>query len=108
MKLALLVAAYAVGMAGANILLRYTSQAQGWPWWLWFAAANITGFVCVVVLPHALRLAPSNIVYALTIGIGFCLLQLTAWALFRENLSPWQWAGVLFVALGIILLQIKS
>lgn len=108
MRLALLIAAYALGMAGANLLLRFTSRAEGLSWWLWFAAANATGFVCVAVLPHALKLAPSNIVYALSIGIGFCLLQITAWLLFRENLTAWQWGGVGLIALGVVLLQLKS
>ncbi|MDX6766893.1 MAG: hypothetical protein SFU85_08890 [Candidatus Methylacidiphilales bacterium] len=108
MKLGLMIACYAAGMAGANLLLRYTSMAHGWAWWAWFAAANATGFICVVVMPHALKLGSSNVVYALALGGGFCLLQLSAWWLFREPLSAWQWAGVGFVALGLVFLQIKA
>jgi hypothetical protein len=57
MKLALLVTAYALGMAGTNLLLKMASAATGWAWRGWFAAANAVGFSCVVVMPLALQLA---------------------------------------------------
>lgn len=105
MRLAVLVFLYSAAMAGTNLLLKAAALHTGWRWWALFAAANAVGFTCVVVMPFALRLAPSNLVYALCIGGGFCLLQLAAWLLFREALSPWQWTGVACVALGIVLLQ---
>jgi multidrug transporter EmrE-like cation transporter len=107
MKLALLVTAYALGMAGTNLLLKMASTATGWAWWGWFAAANAVGFSCVVVMPFALQLAPAPLVYALCIGLGFTALQIGAWAIFREPIAPAQWAGVACVALGLVLLQCK-
>jgi multidrug transporter EmrE-like cation transporter len=108
MKLAALVIAYALGMAGTNLLLKLAAEASGTRWWLWFVLANTVGFTCVVVMPFALKLAPSNIVYALCIGLGFTLLQIIAWVIFREPLSAAQWAGVACVAAGLVLLQMKG
>lgn len=105
MKLALLVAAYALGMAGTNLLLKMASQEAGWKWWAWFAAANAVGFSCVVVMPFALKLASAPLVYAWCIGLGFTALQVGAWVVFREPLAPAQWAGVACVGLGLVLLQ---
>ena len=103
----LLVFIYAVAMAGANILLKFASQSTGLQWWIYFALANATGFSCVVVLPFALKLGNPNLVYALAIGGGFTLVQISSCLLFREPLSQCQWSGVALVALGLILLQIK-
>ncbi len=108
MKLFALIAGYATAMAFANLCLKWCSLNQGWKWWAWFAAANLSGFLCVVLLPFALKLAPSQIVYAFAIGSGFCLLQLTAHLVFKEPMSHIQWAGVVLVASGIFLLQWKT
>jgi len=107
MKLALLILAYALGMAGANLCLKMNAGSTGWQAWAWFIAANATGFTCVVVLPFALKLAPSNLVYAWAIGLGFLLLQLGAWLVFREPLSPVQWSGVVLFGVATVLLQWK-
>lgn len=107
MKLAFLVTAYALGMAGSNLLLKMASAASGAMWWIWFAAANAVGFSCVVIMPFALKLAPAPLVYALSIGLGFTALQIAAWVVFREALGPAQWAGVACVGLGLVLLQCK-
>jgi len=107
MKLLLYTLIYALCMAGANLLLKFASQTQGLRWWIFFALANATGFGCVVILPYALKLAPSNIVYALAVGSGFCLLQISAALFFREPLSLWQWIGVVGMAVSLILLQIR-
>jgi len=108
LKLALLIAWYAVAMAGSSVLLRMASQSHGLHWWAYFGAANCVGFSCVVSLPYALKLAPSNLVFALTTGCGFCLLQLALWFFFREPITGWQWAGLAFIFLGILFLQIKA
>lgn len=107
MKLYLLISFYAVCMALANLCLKWASQHQGISYWLYFGAANIIGFASVIALPFALKLGPSQVVYACSIGGGFCLLQLTAFWIFKEPLTSIQWAGVVLVTLGMILLQWK-
>jgi multidrug transporter EmrE-like cation transporter len=107
MAFALYVTAYALGMAGANLLLKLVALHSGWQAWLLFLAANISGFICVVVMPFALKLAPANVVYAWALGIGFCLLQIVAAFWFKEPLNPWQWSGIACVGIGIILMQVR-
>ena len=99
---------YALSMAGANLLMKVASQMEGPRWWIYFGLANLAGFGMVLVLPFALKLANPNLVYALTIGVGFTLLQLSACFFFREALSPWQWGGIGLITLGIIFLQIRG
>ena len=65
------------------------------------------GFLCPVALVFALKGTNANIVYAVCWGGAFCLLQLAAWWIFRQPLSPWQWTGIAFVAIGILLLQVR-
>lgn len=107
MKLTLLIASYALCMTMNNLFFKWAAMADGWRYWPWFIAGNLAGFLGCVVMPFALKLGPSNMVYALSIGGGFCLLQLSALWIFREPLSPWQWAGVGLIAAGIFLLQFK-
>jgi len=107
MKLYVLITSYAIGMALANLCLKWASQNTGMKYFVWFAGANLAGFTTVIILPYALKLAPSNVVYAMSIGGGFCLLQLTTFWIFREPLSQIQWVGVFLIMIGIILLQWK-
>lgn len=107
MKLAWLIGAYALGMAGANLLLKLAALQTGWKAWVFFGAANVTGFTCVVVMPFALKLAPAHVVYAWALGLGFCLLQVMTAVCFKEGINGWQWAGMGCVALGLVLMQIR-
>jgi multidrug transporter EmrE-like cation transporter len=107
MMLWFLIAAYACSMAGANLCLKYAAMAHGTAAWAWFAAANVVGFLCVASLPFALKLAPANVVYALAIGLGYLVLQVAGFLLFREPLSTWQWTGITLVGMGTFLLQLK-
>jgi multidrug transporter EmrE-like cation transporter len=74
-------------------------------WWLWFAAGNAAGFGCPVALSFALRGTNANLIYALSYGGGFCLIQLATWWIFREPLSVWQWSGISLIFAGIVLLR---
>ena len=107
-KFVCLIVVYAISMAGTNILMKFTSQMEGPRWWIYFGLANLVGGGMVIVLPFALKLANPNLVYALTIGSGFTLLQLCACFIFRESLSPWQWGGIGLVTLGLVFLQIRG
>lgn len=45
---------------------------------------------------------PLSLAYPL-LAIGYIVIPLLAWLLFRESLSPLRWAGILVIALGVIL-----
>ena len=62
----------------------------------------------LVGLTLALRHLNPNVTYALCYGIAFAALQLVAWRVFNQPLSPWQVAGIAFVGVGVCLLNIGS
>ncbi len=103
----LLIVGFITFYTGDNVCLRYASERSGWPWFWWFAAGNALGFIATLMLTLALRAQHPNIIFALAQGGGFCVLQLTAFYLFRVPLSPVQWVGVALIALGIICVQLR-
>jgi multidrug transporter EmrE-like cation transporter len=103
----LMVLWFAAAQAGASLLFKLAGEATGSrAWWL-FAAGNAVGFGCTLSLLWALKGQNPNVIYAACYGGGFVLLQILSWWLFHVSLSPWQWAGVVLIAVGIILLQVK-
>lgn len=102
------IAGYVVCFLGVNLAMRYVAETAGQVRLAWFIGGNVVGFLCTIFLPLALRGANPNIVYAVCIGGGFCLLQVLAFFLFKESLTFWQWLGIGFVGLGILCLQIKA
>jgi multidrug transporter EmrE-like cation transporter len=100
---------FIAAQAGAALLFKAQAGEGVYSlrWWLFFAAGNAVGFGCPLALAVALRGTNANLVYALCYGGGFCLVQLATWWFFREPLSAWQWSGVGFVFLGLILLQVR-
>ena len=103
------VAGFVVSQTAAALFFKAGAGADLYSlrWWLWFAAGNAAGFGCPVALSFALRgaNANANIVYALSYGGGFCLIQLATWYFFREPLSAWQWSGIGLIFAGILLLR---
>ena len=105
---ALYVAGFVLGQVGASLSFKMAATRDGMPALWWFVAGNIVGFACPVCLTLALKAAHANVVYALCFGISFCLLQIAAWSIFRQPLSTAQWSGVALIAIGIVLLQMRS
>lgn len=102
-----LIVGFVTFYTGDNVCLRLASERSGWPWFWWFAAGNALGFVATLMLTLALRAQHPNLIFALAQGGGFCVLQLTAFYLFRIPLSPWQWLGIALIAVGIMLVQTR-
>jgi len=103
----LLLVGFVAFYTGDNVCLRYASERVGWAWFGWFAAGNALGFIATLMLTLALRAQHPNIIFALAQGGGFCVLQLTAFWLFRIPLSPLQWVGVGLIAAGILCVQLR-
>jgi drug/metabolite transporter (DMT)-like permease len=100
-------------LGGAALFLMWRAPRKtqpearlGWPFWLW-------------VLPTALLDTAANIAY--NIGIATALTSvvvtlaslfsavtvLLAWIILRERLARWQWAGVLTILLGVMLVNLR-
>jgi multidrug transporter EmrE-like cation transporter len=105
LKFALLVFGYALSMAGSNLIFKVASDKIGGQWWLWFLLGNFVGFGCPVLITYALREQSPHVVYAFTLGAGFVLVQLAGWLFFRAPITPLQIGGLVFTALGLVMLQ---
>jgi len=103
----LLVTVFIAFSVVGSLLLRVAGQYQGWKAAAVFIVGNISGFVAALVLTLTLRGRHPNLVYALCLGGGFCVLQLMSRMLFRMPLTPWQWCGIGLIAAGVVCLQIE-
>jgi multidrug transporter EmrE-like cation transporter len=102
-----LIVGFVASSVASSLIFRVASQHSGRTALLYFILGNTAGILVPVCLTFALRGNNPNIIYALTIGGAFCMLQLASWAFFHETLSPLQWTGVALVAVGMILLPFK-
>ena len=103
----LMILGFVAFYTGDNVCLRVSSERTGATAFWWFAAGNVLGFIATVMLTFALKSQNPNIIFALAQGGGFCVLQLTAFYLFRVPLTPLQWIGVSLIALGVVFVQTK-
>jgi len=109
-----LVLAYAVTMAASNLCFKMVHSGAGWSWshpspaWAWFFAGNAAGFFCPILITLALKQPHAQIIYALCLGIGFCLVQAGSFFFFKEPLSWIQWSGIALIGIGVFLLQFKT
>ena len=101
------VVAFILASVGLSLLFRMAAQHTGRPAILYFILGNCVGLAVSISLMVALRGTNPNLIYAICLGGAFCTLQLVSILLFREPLSPMQWGGIAFVAIGFILLTLK-
>ena len=104
---AILIVGFIASSVASSLIFRVASQHTGKTALLFFILGNTAGIAVPICLTFALRGNNPNIIYALTIGGAFCMLQLASWWFFKETLSHWQWTGVVLVACGMILLPFK-
>lgn len=103
----LLVMGFVASSVASSLIFRVASQHSGKMALMYFVLGNMAGIAVPVCLTLALKGSNPNIIYALTIGGAFCVLQLASYFFFREHLSPVQWTGVALVAVGVVLLPFK-
>lgn len=96
-----------VCQASGALCLRMAGNTAGRTAVLYFLAGNTLGFCGTVFITFALRQTNPNLIYALCQGIGFCVLQLAAFFLFRQPLTTVQWLGVMLIASGVVCLQVR-
>ena len=92
-------------MAGSNLIFKVASAKVGSQWWLWFLLGNLVGFGCPVLITYALREQSPHLVYAFTLGAGFVLVQVAGWFFFHAPITPMQIGGLVFTAVGLVMLQ---
>ena len=99
-----LVLGFVLCSVGSSLIFRIAAQHHGKAAILYFVLGNTVGIAVPICLTLALRGTNPNIIYAMTIGGAFCLLQLASWLVFKEPLSVVQWTGIALVAVGMLLL----
>jgi multidrug transporter EmrE-like cation transporter len=104
----LCVAGFIAANTWSSILFKYAADLKGSAALWRFAFGNLIGFMAPIALTIALKRANPNITYALCYGGAFAALQLVAWRVFQQPLSGFQWAGILLVGIGILLLQVRA
>lgn len=73
----------------------------------WQAIGNVSGFLGVLALTYVLRYAPLSLALAFSWGLGFVAAEVVgAHLIFREVISPLQWAGVALIGGGLILMSL--
>jgi len=102
-----LVAAFIMFSVTGSLLLRVAGQHHGWQAVLIFMLGNLSGFVAATTLTLTLRGRHPNLIYAVCLGGGFCLLQLMSRVFFKMPLTSWQWFGITMIAAGMIFLQVS-
>jgi len=91
-----------------SLCLRMAAERTGVGALAFFAAGNVIGFCGTVFLTLALPRSESERHLLALSGLGFCVLQLAAYFLFRVPLSPLQWFGVSLIAGGVVCLQFRG
>jgi undecaprenyl phosphate-alpha-L-ara4N flippase subunit ArnE len=75
----------------------------------WQVIANLVGILGVVTLSWLYKLIPMHIAYPLTQALVIVSIQVVAARLiFKETITPWQWAGTGLVVLGIFLITVRT
>lgn len=91
----------------ANTSFKFSATAAGWKGFLaWQVVGNLAGFITVLTLTGLLKYLPLSLAYPTTMGLAILGVQIVAarW-IFRETIRPVQWLGVLFIVVGLWLIQ---
>ncbi len=99
---------FIASQTGAYVLLRLAAQEAGLKMYAIFFFGTTVGFGSPVCMTLALRQANPNVIYASCIGGSFFVLQFVSSVLFKQSLSFMQWAGILMVGSGLLLLHLNN
>ena len=92
----------------SHVSFKWSAMSSEWRGFLrWQVVGNVAGFVSVLSLTALLRFIPLHLANAVTIGLGFVLVQVIgARLIFHEAISRTGWVGAGLVAAGIVLISL--
>jgi multidrug transporter EmrE-like cation transporter len=61
------------------------------------------GFLVWVVVVSRVKL---GVAFAISGGSFYLLMAVVTWLLYGERLSPWQWAGLVLISIGVLLVSL--
>ena len=72
----------------------------------WQVVGNVAGFLGVLALTFVMRFIPLSQALAFSWGLGFIAIQIIgAHFIFHEMITPLQWAGVVLITGGLVLIS---
>lgn len=81
----------------------FMAKAAQSPWVYASIAVQGFGYLLWMILISRVKIG----VATASVGAGFYLLMaLSAWAVYGEKLSPWQWFGIAFITIGVVFISI--
>jgi drug/metabolite transporter (DMT)-like permease len=84
---------------GLSGLPRFIGQAALSPWVYASVTLQMVSYVMWMMIVSREKLG----VATATVGAGFyVLMALSAWLIYGEGLSPWQWIGIVLVTCGVV------
>ena len=96
-----------LAMTVSSVLFKYAADSSGKRAVWYFIIGNIVGALGPVAITLGLRGGNANVIFALSYGGGFALVQVASWRIFHQPLSIIQWTGIGLIALGAFLVQIR-
>jgi len=96
-----------LGFVGANLCFKKAAlfSSASTQAWIWFALGNLIGFLGPVSITLALKQGSASGIFAISVGLGFLVLQLSLWAFHQEPMSAIQWFGASFIVIGLVLIN---
>lgn len=94
----------------SQIGFKWAANSQEWRGFITGqVVGNLAGFVGVITLTLLMRYIPMHLVTAISMGLGFVLVQVVAahWV-FHEKLHDEYWLGMALVAVGIMVISFSS
>ncbi len=111
MKIGLILALIVVNLfciLSSNVSFKWSTMSNDWKGFLrWQILGNIAGFISVLSLTALLRFISLHHANAITVGLGFVLVQVIgARLIFHESVSKAGWTGAGLIAAGIVLVSL--
>ena len=78
-----------------------------WPFWLWMIPTALLDTAANVAYNIGIATALTSVVVTLS-SLFSAVTVLLAWVILRERLALWQWAGVLTILLGVLLVNLGA
>lgn len=76
---------------------------------LWPSALVVVAYaVAFYFLSVAIKVIPVGVAYGIWSGLGIVLVSVIAFFLYKQSLSVFQITGLLFIVLGVVLVNFKS
>jgi drug/metabolite transporter (DMT)-like permease len=77
------------------------------PFWLWVVPTALLDTAANIAYNLGIATALTSVVVTLS-SLFSAVTVLLAWIVLRERLAPWQWAGVLTILVGVLLVNLRA